>query len=94
MSSNLKTTSSLLLAASVMALASVAQAAELPKGASGKALDAKDDVHCYNVHSCKGKSDCKTSEHACKGQNACKGHGFKALSAQACLSQNGTIADL
>jgi hypothetical protein len=75
-------------------LASIGNAAELPKGASGKSIGAKDDVHCYNVHDCKGMSDCKTAEHGCKGQNACKGHGFKALSAQMCLGKGGTIADL
>ena len=53
-----------------------------------------DKVHCYNVHDCKGNSDCKTTEHACKGQNACKGHGFKAASAKDCLAKGGTIGDL
>lgn len=82
------------MAASLLALASIANAAEAPKGSSGKAVGANDNVHCYNVHDCKGMSDCKTAEHGCKGQNACKGHGFKALSAQMCLTKGGTIADL
>jgi hypothetical protein len=46
------------------------------------------------VHSCKGNSDCKTTENGCKGQNACKGHGFKALDAKACLAKDGTIGDI
>ena len=55
---------------------------------------ANDTVHCYNVHDCKGNSDCKTAEHSCKGQNVCKGHGFKAVSAAKCLSSKGTIGDM
>ncbi len=81
-------------AAGALALASAAFAADAPKGSSGKAVAANDKVHCYNVHDCKGNSDCKTTEHACKGQNACKGHGFKAASAKDCLAKGGTIGDL
>lgn len=91
---SIKTTSAFLLAASAMALASAAGAADAPKGASGKAVGADDKVHCYNIHDCKGNSDCKTAEHGCKGQNACKGHGFKAVTAKACLDKKGTIGDL
>jgi hypothetical protein len=91
---SLKTTSAFLLAAGAMALASAAGAADAPKGSMGKAIAADDKVHCYNIHECKGNSDCKTAEHACKGQNACKGHGFKATSAKACLGSKGTIGDL
>jgi hypothetical protein len=77
-----------------LALSATAFAADAPKGSSGKAIGASDKVHCYNVHDCKGNSDCKTAEHACKGQNACKGHGFKAKAAAECLSGNGVIGDL
>ena len=90
----LKSASSFLLAASALALAATATAAPAPKGASGKAIAAADKVHCYDVHACKGNSDCKTAEHSCKGQNACKGHGFKAMDAKACLADGGTIGDL
>lgn len=89
-----KTVSSFAFAAGALALASAAFAADAPKGSSGKAVAANDKVHCYNVHDCKGNSDCKTTEHACKGQNACKGHGFKAASAKGCLAKGGTIGDL
>jgi hypothetical protein len=82
------------LSAALIALSSSAFSADAPKGSSGKAIGASDKVHCYSVHDCKGNSDCKTAEHACKGQNACKGHGFKALTAQACLTGNGVIGDL
>ncbi len=91
---NLKSTSSFLLAAGVMALATAAGAADAPKGSSGKAIGADDKVHCYNIHDCKGNSDCKTAEHSCKGQNGCKGHGFKAVTAKACLDKKGIIGDL
>ena len=65
-----------------------------PAGSVGATIAASDKVHCYGVHSCKGNSDCKTAEHSCKGQNACKGHGFKGMSAKACLNDGGTIADV
>lgn len=91
---NIKTTSGLALTAALLALSSTAFAADQPAGSSGKAIGAQDKVHCYNVHACKGNSDCKTAEHACKGQNACKGHGFKAQSAESCLKAGGTIADM
>ena len=86
---------SLAAAAAFMALSmSTAMAASNPEGSSGLAVAAGDKVHCYNVHSCKGNSDCKTAENQCKGQNACKGHGFKAMAASACLDKEGVIADL
>lgn len=90
----IKFTSSLALTAALLALSSTAFAAKSPVGSTGKAINASDTVHCYNVHSCKGMSDCKTAEHECKGQNACKGHGFKAQAASSCLKAGGTIADL
>ena len=92
----MKTTSttSFAMAAAVLALSASAFAADAPKGSEGKAVAGSDTVHCYNVHECKGNSDCKTAEHSCKGQNACKGHGFKAVSAAKCFSAKGTIGDL
>lgn len=92
----MKTTSttSFAMAAAVLALSASAFAADPPKGSMGKAVAANDTVQCYNIHNCKGNSDCKTTEHNCKGQNDCKGHGFKAVSAAKCLSSKGTIGDL
>lgn len=81
-------------AAVLMAFSLASSAAPSPAGSSGAAVAAADKVHCYNVHSCKGNSDCKTAEHSCKGQNACGGHGFKAMPAGACLEKGGVIADL
>ena len=93
-STQITSTASFALTAALLALSATAFAADAPKGAEGKAIGSGDTVHCYNVHECKGNSDCKTAEHACKGQNACKGHGFKAKTAGACLSAKGTIGDI
>lgn len=81
-------------AAGLLALSLGAFAADAPKGSKGAAVAATDKVHCYNVHDCKGNSDCKTAEHSCKGQNGCKGHGFKAVAANECLAKGGTIGDI
>ncbi|MBK7050804.1 MAG: hypothetical protein KBF98_17225 [Rhodoferax sp.] len=93
-STQLKSTASFALTAAMLALSASAFAAEAPKGSSGKAIAASDTVHCYNVHDCKGNSDCATADHSCKGQNACKGHGFKAKPAGECLKSNGVIGDI
>ncbi len=93
-STNTKTTASFALSAALLALASTSFAADAPKGSKGAAIAANDKVHCYNVHDCKGNSDCATAEHSCKGQNACKGHGFKAKTAAQCLMEKGTIGDI
>lgn len=60
-------------------------AADAPKCFSGKVIAANDAVHCYNMHDCKGSSDCKTAEHVCKG------HSFMAKTAGECLKGNGVI---
>lgn len=94
LSTPVKSTSSFALTAALLALSSATFAADAPNGSAGKAIAANDKVHCYNVHECKGNSDCKTAEHSCKGQNGCKGHGFKALPAAQCLKSNGVIGDI
>jgi hypothetical protein len=94
MNTSFKLATSATLAAVTLALSAAAFAADAPNGSKGKAIDSNDKVHCYNVHECKGNSDCATADHACKGQNACKGHGFKAINAASCLSTGGTIGDL
>ena len=81
-------------AAGLLALSLSAFAADAPKGSKGVAIASSDKVHCYNVHDCKGNSDCSTTENKCKGQNACKGHGFKAAPAKECLDKGGTIGDV
>lgn len=80
--------------AALMAFSMASMAAPNPAGSSGAAIAAGDKVHCYNVHACKGNSDCKTAEHSCKGMNKCAGHGFKAMDAKSCLEKDGVIADL
>ena len=80
--------------AAFMAISMAASAASNPPGSSGMAVAASDKVHCYGVTSCKGSSDCKTTENSCKGMNACKGHGFKAMEAKACLDKGGVVADI
>ena len=80
--------------AAAFAVSSLAFGAEPPAGSMGKAISASDKVHCYGVHSCKGESDCKTTDNACKGKNECKGHGFKAMEAGKCLSTGGVIGDV
>ena len=80
--------------AAFMAISMAAGAASNPAGSSGMAVAASDKVHCYGVTSCKGNSDCKTTENSCKGMNACKGHGFKAMEAKACLDKGGVVADI
>jgi hypothetical protein len=85
---------SLAAAAGLLALSFSAISADPPKGSSGLAVAANDKVHCYNVHDCKGNSDCATADHKCKGQNGCKGQGFKGITAKECLAKDGTIGDL
>lgn len=65
-----------------------------PAGSSGIAVKATDTVHCYGVNTCSGTADCATTTHECKGHNSCRGQGFKAMTASACLTAGGTIADL
>lgn len=81
-------------AALAVAMSSTAYATTSPAGSHGAAIAAGDKVHCYGVHSCKGNSDCKTTEHACKGHNKCKTHGFKGMKAKDCLNKGGVIADI
>ena len=57
-------------------------------------IGAGDKVHCYGINSCKGHSDCKTTQNSCKGLNACKGHGFKGITAMKCLESGGVISDV
>jgi hypothetical protein len=80
--------------AALMALSMSAGAVSNPTGNPGLAVAATEQVHCYGVNSCKGKSDCKTAASGCKGMNSCKGHGFKAMDAKQCLETGGIIADI
>lgn len=81
-------------AALAVAMSSSAMAASSPAGSTGAAIGAGDKVHCYGINSCKGNSDCKTTQNSCKGLNACKGHGFKGMAAMKCLESGGVISDV
>jgi uncharacterized membrane protein len=90
----IRSTATFAATAAAFALAAMASAATAPAGSARAAVNGADTVHCYGVNSCKGTADCKTTEQECKGMNACKGHGFKAMTAKACLKAGGTIGDL
>jgi uncharacterized membrane protein len=81
-------------AAAMLALASIAQAADLVAPVKGRVIHASDPVHCYGANACKGQSDCETATSACKTQNACKGKGWKTLTASKCFAKKGFIGDL
>ena len=79
---DVKTTSSLTLAAAAAAMFALA-----PVTAS-----ASDEVKCVGANACKGHSACKTATTECKGQNNCKGQGFvMAADEAACTEMGGTV---
>lgn len=82
---NVKTTSSLTLAAAAAAMFALA-----PVSASA-AEDAT--VKCVGGNTCKGHSDCKTATSDCKGLNACKGQGFVMITEAACNEAGGTVEE-
>ena len=57
------------------------------------AADKTEMVHCYDVNTCKGTSDCKSYNHECKGQNECKGQGFKSTTAAECTEMGGSLTE-
>jgi uncharacterized membrane protein len=81
-------------AAAMLALASMAQAADLVAPVKGSSLHASDVIHCFGVNACKGQSDCETATSGCKTQNACKGKGWKSLTAAKCFAKKGFVGDL
>jgi len=79
---NVKTTSSLTLAAAAAAMFALAPVA----------VSAADEVKCVGGNACKGNSACKTATSECKGLNACKGQGFvMAADEAACMEAGGTV---
>lgn len=53
-----------------------------------------EQVKCFGVNACKGKSACKTAQSSCKGQNSCKGKGFlMAESAEKCKELGGSTEE-
>jgi uncharacterized membrane protein len=51
------------------------------------------EVKCYGVNSCKGKSACQTSTNACKGQNSCKGKGYILTNLKKCKELGGSTEE-
>ena len=79
-----KTTSSLTLAAAAAAMFALA-----PISASADSHEVK----CVGGNACKGHSACKTATSECKGLNACKGQGFVMATAAACTEAGGTVEE-
>ena len=80
---DVKTTSSLTLAAAAAAMFALA-----PVTAS-----ASDEVKCVGGNTCKGHSACKTATSECKGLNACKGQGFVMVTKAACDELGGMVEE-
>ena len=76
----------------VLAAAAFALAVGGLAPAPAQADDAK--VHCVGVNSCKGQSECKTSNSSCKGLNECKGQGFLSMTKAECDSAGGKVEDM
>ena len=63
-----------------------------PKEALAKSKKT-DDVKCFGVNACKGKSACKTASNDCKGQNGCGKKGVMLMSAKKCAKKGGTTEE-
>ena len=82
---DVKTTSSLTLAAAAAAMFALA-----PMSASADEATVK----CVGGNACKGHSACKTATSECKGLNACKGQGFVMVADEAaCNEAGGTVEE-
>ena len=79
---DVKTTSSLTLAAAAAAMFALA-----PISVSAD----EEAMKCVGGNACKGHSACKTATSECKGLNACKGQGFVMASEAACMEAGGEI---
>lgn len=81
---DVKTTSSLTLAAAAAAMFALA-----PISASA----GDEEMKCVGANACKGQSACKTASSECKGLNACKGQGFVMATKAACEEAGGTVEE-
>lgn len=86
---NLKSSFSIAATAALFALTAAPAITTVAVAADAKA----ELVHCYDVNTCKGTSDCKSYGHECKGQNECKGQGFKAITEAACTEAGGSLTE-
>ena len=81
---NVKTTSSLTLAAAAAAMFALAPVS----------VSAAEEVKCIGGNACGGQSACKTATSECKGLNSCQGKGFVMLgSAAECTEAGGTVEE-
>jgi hypothetical protein len=79
-------------------------AAQAKQEAKAPAAGGTEEVMCYGVNACSGKSVCASvvdtcsgksgceSKTGCGGQNSCKGKGVIKMQKQACLDQGGKVA--
>ena len=82
---NVKTTSSLTLAAAAAAMFALAPVSTSASEAT---------VKCVGGNACQGHSACKTATSECKGLNACKGQGFIMTDTEAaCMEAGGTVEE-
>ena len=82
---DIKTNSSLTLAAAAAAMFSLA-----PISSSVAA----DEIKCVGANACSGQSACKTATSECKGLNSCQGKGFiMAADEAACMEAGGTVEE-
>lgn len=77
-----KTTSSLTLAAAAAAMFALAPVTASEAG----------DVKCVGANACQGQSACKTANSECQGLNACQGQGFIMVADEAaCTAAGGMV---
>lgn len=55
----------------------------------GSAVAGEKEGKCFNVNSCKGKSECATASTSCNGQNACAGKGWVKKTKSDCEGAGG-----
>lgn len=61
--------------------------------AVAKTSETSKQVTCNGTNDCKGKGNCKGSNHDCKGQNNCKGQSFTTeKDAKDCDAKGGKVA--
>jgi len=48
-----------------------------------------EEIACWGINSCKGKSACTTAFNSCTGQNQCKGRGWAYATERQCYAQGG-----
>ncbi len=49
----------------------------------------EEDIACWGINDCKGKTACTTAFNACTGQNQCKGRGYLNVPPKVCAAKGG-----